>query len=259
MSAMAPVGMEPANRDRKLANDRAYYEANREQILEKKRAYSAANRDRRIAYMRAYNAENREKVREGNRSYYAKNRETLLEKARLYNIACREQKRARALVRYAVKRKDILEQKRIYHVSKREEILEKKRIYGAENRGRINEYRRARRVTDQKYRLGIALRGRLTRAIRGGYKSGSAVRDLGCTISELEAHLERQFQPGMTWGNWGRAQREKRTWHIDHIKPLSSFDLADAEQVRVACHYENLRPLWADENLRKGARLESAS
>ena len=54
----------------------------------------------------------------------------------------------------------------------------------------------------------------------------------------------------MTWENYGK-------WHIDHIIPLSSFDLTDYEQVKVACNYKNLQPLWAEDNLRKGSKIPS--
>jgi len=95
--------------------------------------------------------------------------------------------------------------------------------------------------------LASVLRARLSRAIRKGYKSGSAVQDLGCSIEHLKAYLEGKFEPGMTWGNRGE-------WHIDHVRPLSSFDLADREQLLKACHYTNLQPLWAKDNLSKGAK-----
>lgn len=85
-------------------------------------------------------------------------------------------------------------------------------------------------------------------AIRRVPKTGSAVKDLGCTIVEFRAYLETLFQEGMTWENYGE-------WHIDHIIPLSSFDLSDRDQVLKACHYTNLQPLWAKDNLRKGAKL----
>ena len=71
--------------------------------------------------------------------------------------------------------------------------------------------------------------------------------DLGCTIPELKQYLESKFQEGMTWENWG-----VHGWHIDHIIPLSSFDLTCREQFLKVCHYTNLQPLWAKDNLSKG-------
>ncbi len=71
----------------------------------------------------------------------------------------------------------------------------------------------------------------------------------GCSVGFLKEYLEKQFSPGMSWNNWSRDG-----WHIDHIRPLKSFDLTDREQVKQACHYTNLRPAWAKDNLSKGAR-----
>jgi hypothetical protein len=81
------------------------------------------------------------------------------------------------------------------------------------------------------------------------FKAGSAVRDLGCSIAELKLHLERQFDENMTWENWGPY------WHIDHVKPLASFDLTDRVQFLQAVHWSNLQPLEKIENLRKGKRI----
>lgn len=106
---------------------------------------------------------------------------------------------------------------------------------------------------DIQYRMAKNLRSRLYHAIKDGNKSGSAVRDLGCSIEELKIWLENKFQSGMTWENWGTGDGK---WHIDHIMPLSSFDLTDREQFLKACHYTNLQPLWAEDNLRKGNKME---
>ena len=48
----------------------------------------------------------------------------------------------------------------------------------------------------------------------------------------------------------------KLGWHLDHIIPLSAFDLTDPAQFAAACHYTNLRPLHWKENLSKGKKIE---
>lgn len=104
--------------------------------------------------------------------------------------------------------------------------------------------------TDVHFRLGMILRGRLLNAIKRQQATKtfqSHVRLLGCTIDQARKHIESQFEPWMTWENHGF-----RSWHIDHIKPLSAFDLTDPEQVAEACHYTNLQPLDWQENLSKG-------
>ena len=112
-------------------------------------------------------------------------------------------------------------------------------------------YVKNKRATDINWRLQHDLRTRLGHAIKHNKKVGSSVLDLGCSIEFLKQYLESKFQPGMTWENWGRASNKKLTWHIDHIKPLCSFDLSDRQQFKEACHYTNLQPLWAADNLRK--------
>ena len=72
---------------------------------------------------------------------------------------------------------------------------------------------------------------------------------LGCSIEKLWEHLESKFQPGMTRENHGK-------WHIDHIRPCISFNLTDLEQQKICFHYTNLQPLWAEDNLKKGAKYD---
>jgi hypothetical protein len=88
------------------------------------------------------------------------------------------------------------------------------------------------------------LRRRLSRAVGRRIRGGSAVRDLGCSVDFFIQYLENQFIDGMTWDNFG-------DWQIDHIRPLSTFDLSDRNDILVACHYTNLRPLWRADNLRR--------
>lgn len=118
-----------------------------------------------------------------------------------------------------------------------------------QNRSKYNEYQRNWKAKQYRnnieFRLATLLRERLYSAIVGKSKAGSAIQDLGCDLSALMSHLEVQFTKGMTWDNYGQ-------WHIDHIKPLCSFDLTDRIQFLQACHYKNLQPLWAQDNKIKG-------
>ena len=47
---------------------------------------------------------------------------------------------------------------------------------------------------------------------------------VGCDINYLRNHLEKQFEPWMSWDNYGK------WWHVDHIIPVTKFDLTDPEQ-----------------------------
>ena len=96
------------------------------------------------------------------------------------------------------------------------------------------------------YKLAHNLRNRLNKAIKHNWKSGSAVGELGCSIKEFKFYIESKFEPGMTWGNWSRTG-----WHIDHIKPLGSFDLFNPQELRIACHYVNLQPIWHKDHIIK--------
>lgn len=116
------------------------------------------------------------------------------------------------------------------------------------NRDSRNRQRRKRWATDVQWKLKCNIRHRVNLALKNAQKAGSAVEALGCSVEELRVYLESKFQPGMTWENWGL-----HGWHIDHVVPLSKFDLSDPLEYKKACHYTNLQPLWAFDNLQKGA------
>lgn len=111
--------------------------------------------------------------------------------------------------------------------------------------------------TDINIRIAKNLRSRVSRAVKNDLRGGSAVSDLGCSIKELKKYLEAQFHPNpetgevMSWDNYGRDG-----WHIDHIKPLAAFTLTDKDEFKEAAHYTNLQPMWASENISKGAKYD---
>ena len=111
-------------------------------------------------------------------------------------------------------------------------------------------YEKNKRKNNIQFKLGKILRTRLGMAISNNYKSGSAVSDLGCSIEKFKLWLEMHWEEGMSWENYGRTG-----WHIDHVKPLDSFDLTDRKQFLEACHFSNLQPMWAKDNLSKGNKI----
>jgi hypothetical protein len=143
-----------------------------------------------------------------------------------------------------------------HYKKKKSEIVSQVRAWQRENKDAYNAYRRQhqkhKEANNIQFKLKRRLRSRLYNALKGGFKAGSAVGLLGCPVDRLKAHLEASFHPhpatgaSMTWDNYG-------AWHIDHIKPLDAFDLTEHTDLVVACHYTNLQPLWAEDNLSKGA------
>jgi hypothetical protein len=128
-----------------------------------------------------------------------------------------------------------------WQVKNKEKYTEAKKRWARNNPQYFRDYRNS----SLSKKIAHALRTRLRRVI----KFGSAVDNLGCSVAEVLAHLESKFVNGMNWNNYGK-------WHIDHIKPLSSFDLTDPNQLALACNYKNLQPLWAADNIRKSAKLD---
>jgi hypothetical protein len=109
-----------------------------------------------------------------------------------------------------------------------------------------NKRRKVRKQNDPKYKLSCNLRRRQLLAIKGKRKQGKTFDLIGCTPEFLKQYIENQFQDGMSWNNYGI-----HGWHIDHIRPCSSFDLSDSTQQKECFHYSNLQPLWAKDNLKK--------
>lgn len=142
-----------------------------------------------------------------------------------------------------------------YYKTNKEKVLASRIPYRKNNKKREAQRSKDRRINDVNFRLAGNLRNRLNRAIARGSKTGSAIRDLGISIDAFKQYLESQFEPWMTWDNYGRFNKNKKTWNIDHIKPLVSFDLTNPEQLKIACYYTNLQPILARKNIEKGSNL----
>ena len=209
---------------------------------------------RRKAYIKAYNDSTKNK----RNVYNEVNKERIKQRKKVYNEVNKEKIKLQTKFYRETNKNKIKLRRNGYHKNyyknNKEMIIRKRRVYVEKNRNKIrnyhNSYCNRKFKTDIQFKLSTNLRTRLNTALKSNYKSGSAVKDLGCTIEEFKVYLESKFQPGMTWDNW-----TKDGWHIDHIKPLASFDLTDRNQLLEACHYTNLQPLWSKDNLSKGDNI----
>jgi len=77
------------------------------------------------------------------------------------------------------------------------------------------------------------------------------------TLEQLKFHLEELFEPWMSWENHGNYDPNRKTWQIDHIIPQSllPFDSFTHPNFLKCWALENLRPLDALENIKKGNKL----
>ena len=121
----------------------------------------------------------------------------------------------------------------------------------ARDRDRRSKYKNKRLKEDPAYRVKQNLRIRLARMAsrKENPQRGSHIEMLGCPTEFFLKYIEDLWTEGMSWSNYGNTMD---AWSLDHIKPLSSFDLLDESQLRMCCHYTNLQPMWHRENIRKG-------
>ena len=202
------------------------------------------------ASARLWYLNNKGKAAKTRNLYYKKNKESSLARSRDWYLKNREHVLERTKL-WAEGRKEIIKEYNATHKDKRKK---EKKLWDKKNKAHCNEYAKnytkEKFISDPNYKIRHHLRSRINKVISRDQRNGSAIKDLGCSLGELREHLEAKFKNGMTWDN-----HSTRGWHIDHILPLSSFDLTDREQFKQACHYTNLQPLWYEENIKKGARV----
>lgn len=182
------------------------------------KAYAEANKEKIKAYRKANNKQHREKQR----SYYNANKEKCIAATKAYYEANKEYCRERY---------------KAYHSKNRDRIVYKQREYHKE------------KMKEELYRLKHCLRTAVCDAFKriSAEKPAKTETLLGCTWQQAKEHFEKLFEPGMTWQNHGK-------WHIDHIKPVSSFTMENLHEMNCI---SNLQPLWAVDNLSKGTKQEA--
>lgn len=140
---------------------------------------------------------------------------------------------------------------KIYNLENREKLNNKLINWRNNNKEKYLEHTRIKRKekydTDINFKLKLLIRSRINKIINFNRNKGS-IEILGCDIEYFKKYIEDQFTKNMSWENYGYYG-----WHIDHKTPLSS---AKTEyEIYKLCHYTNLQPLWAEDNLKKSNKI----
>jgi len=198
-------------------------------ISESAKIYREENKDYYKEYSKKWHQENKEHKKEYHKEYRLNNKEYHKEYNKEY---------------YKNNKEHIKE----YYKNNKEHKKEYHKEYSKNNKERNRARAKKRRLTEPLFNIKACLRTRTSIAFRNkGYKKNSKTQEmLGVDWEVCKAHIERQFTKGMNWDN-------RSEWHIDHIIPLASAN-TEKELIKL-CHYSNLQPLWAFDNLSKSDNI----
>lgn len=182
-----------------------------------------------LEYQKMYQKKSAEKIKRYKRKYASENSKALTEKSVIWAKNNIDKKRRTCRVWMRKQRK----------------------LYPEKYKIKESEWRKQRRRTDKKFALSNNMRVAIWQTIRGHKNGRKWQRLVGYSVDDLKKHLERQFQPGMSWDNYG-------DWHIDHRTPISVFnyETPEHEDFKRCWALENLQPMWAKENIIKNAKLD---
>ena len=140
-----------------------------------------------------------------------------------------------------------------YKNEHKDEIKASNKLYRQENKDKINAYYKNRRENDAAYNLRRIVSSSILTMIKshGSSKKGSIISCLSYTMQELKEHIEKQFEPWMTWNNhgkydavtWNDNDQLTWTWQLDHIIPHSDLSYTSMKD-------QNFQKVWALSNLR---------
>lgn len=231
------------------------YQANKEQILLKRKEYYQQNKDKILARQKKYKGKYKEAKSAASKRYYQKNREQILLKlktkqvidlVKIKQIAKKhyEKEKESYLAKAKIKYNQNKELYKNYYQQNKDKRLEYQKQYSQSLNCKLK--RKARYKQNPYYKLQSNLRIRINLAIKSAKtkRSNKTTELLGCSIKDVRKYLESLWLPGMNWENYSL-----EGWHIDHIIPVNTFDLTNPEQQKKCFHYTNLRPLWAKDNL----------
>lgn len=197
------------------------------------------DQDKNKEARRKWYLKNKSKVRISSQKWYFNN----IEKAKDYNK------------KYHIENKEKCNaQTREWYLNNKERDRELHRLWRGKNPEKLKEQSKKQYLKKISTAQG-KLNARMSNAIYFSLKGAKRKHwedIVGYTVEQLKKHLEKQFKPGMTWGNYGR-----NGWHIDHKIPISAFNFEDVNNIdfKKCWELKNLQPMVEVENIKKGAKL----
>lgn len=204
-------------------------------------------------YIQRNTPEKKEKQRVLNKKYRDKNKEKSSIRHKAYRLNNLEKRKEQWKIYYKKNKTDIIQKQKKQKLENREDRLKKERLHRKNNKRKIgpnyNKNLKKKRLNDPIFRLKTNLRTRIWYIFkRGGHtKSKKSEELLGAPFKVVKGHIERQFSKGMSWDKVGKLI------HIDHKIPLASAKTE--EELISLCHYTNLQPLWAIDNIEKSNKI----
>jgi len=212
-----------------------------------------------------YIEKNRDKIRVCSKKTYLKYREKILNENKIWREANKEYRKEYGKEYYENNKEKIKKQGKEYREEHKDYFSEKNKQWREENYEKRKKYKNEWNNKKRKGDICFKLRDNISSSIRKILKKNnsskreySVLKFLPFTIQQLKVHLESQFEPWMSWNNHGVYMvGGERKWHIDHIIPHSNFyyETMDCEVFQKCWALENLRPLEAVENMKKGNKI----
>lgn len=201
----------------------------------KSKLYREKNREKYLLSQKNTYEKNKDKFKIVSKEYYNNNRDIIIERNKKYYY--------NNIDNYKISKKK-------YNEKNKDKIQKNQKKYSKENRSVLTQKEKDRRNSDHLFRTKKYVRNRINQYLKSkNYKKNNKSFDLvGCSPEFLKEYIENQFTEGMSWELMGKYI------HIDHKIPLSFGK--NENEVKELCHYSNLQPLWAKDNLIKSNKIE---
>jgi hypothetical protein len=241
--------------------NQSYYKNNKEKIKQKQKELREKNIEKYKEKDKLYREKNIEKCKERDKIYYENNKEKVSKQQKQHYLDNKEkfsiknkkayqnqteeqkQKRVQAVKKYIENNKELVNKKNLdnYYNNKEKRLKQQK------------EYCKNKYKNDILYKLRIIISSTISRRLKKvtDKKSKSSLEMVGLdNWNLLKEHIEKQWEVGMNWNNYGN---KSDNWSIDHVIPISSA--TTEEEIYKLNHYTNLRPMWHTDNIKKGNKF----